>query len=201
MGWGSASAAPFWPKLADPTGPGRLYVISGPSGAGKSSVVRELRERRPFYFSVSATTRNARPGEIHGVHYWFVEPPDFAELIANRELLEWAEYNGDRYGTLRTPVLSHLGMGEDVILEIEIQGARQVEDSYPDAVMFFVLPPSLGELRHRLERRGDTRPDEIERRLVIAEEEIAEAEELFDFLVVNDDLNRCVEEVISLIVR
>ncbi len=108
-------------------------------------------KQRPFYFSVSATTREARPGEIHGVHYWFVEPTDFAQLIDNKELLEWAEYNGRRYGTLRTPVLSHLAQGEDVILEIEVQGARQVRDSYPDAVMIFILPPSLDELRQRLE--------------------------------------------------
>ncbi len=162
-------------------------------------MVRRLREERPFYFSVSATTREARPGEIHGVHYWFVDPADFTQLIDNKELLEWAEYNGRRYGSLRTPVLSHLAQGEDVILEIEVQGARQVRDSYPEAVMIFILPPSIDELRKRLESRGDTDEAEITRRLDIAEQEVSEAEGLFDYLVVNDDLDRCVEEVISLI--
>jgi guanylate kinase len=162
-------------------------------------VVRELRERRPFYFSVSATTRDPRPGEIHGLHYWFVNPADFEELIGNGELLEWAEYNGRQYGTLRTPVLAHLAQGEDVILEIEVQGARQVRSSYPEAVMFFVLPPSLEELRHRLERRGDTNHAEIERRLAVADAEIGQAEGLFDYLVVNDDLERCVDEVLTLL--
>ncbi|MDQ3501941.1 MAG: guanylate kinase [Actinomycetota bacterium] len=195
----SASAERSSQKLADPTGSSRLFVISGPSGAGKSSVVRLLREKRPFYFSVSATTRDPRPGEIHGVHYWFVDAADFAELIENQELLEWADYNGRRYGTLRTPVLSHLAQGEDVILEIEVQGARQVRNSYPGAVMFFILPPSVVELAQRLERRGDTSPAEITRRLGIAEQEIAEAEGLFDFLVVNEDLDRCVSEVLSFI--
>jgi len=161
--------------------------------------VRELRERRPFYFSVSATTRPARPGEIHGVHYWFVAPDDFDELVGKDELLEWAEYNGRRYGTLRTPVLSHLAQGEDVILEIEVQGARQVRGSYPQALMFFIMPPSLDVLRARLEGRGDTSAEEIERRLAIAEAEIVEAEELFDYLVVNDDLDRCTTEILSLL--
>ena len=161
--------------------------------------MRELRERRPFYFSVSATTRPARPGEIHGVHYWFVAPDDFDELVGKDELLEWAEYNGRRYGTLRTPVLSHLAQGEDVILEIEVQGARQVRGSYPQALMFFIMPPSLDVLRARLEGRGDTSAEEIERRLAIAEAEIVEAEELFDYLVVNDDLDRCTTEILSLL--
>lgn len=133
------------------------------------------------------------------MHYWFVDPVDFLKLIDNKELLEWAEYNGCRYGTLRTPVLSHLAQGEDVILEIEVQGARQVRDSYPEAVMIFILPPSIDELRKRLESRGDTDEAEITRRLDIAEQEVSEAEGLFDYLVVNDDLDRCVEEVISLI--
>lgn len=150
---------------------------------------------------MSATTRQPRPGEIHGVHYWFVSPADFAELIENRELLEWAEYNGQRYGTLRAPVVTHLAQGRDLILEIEVQGAAQIRASFPEAVMFFILPPSVAELRGRLERRGDTTPAEIERRLLIAQAEIAKSEEegLFDFMVVNDDLGGCVAEVLSLL--
>lgn len=133
------------------------------------------------------------------MHYWFVDPADFSQLIDNQELLEWAEYNGRRYGTLRTPVLSHLAQGEDVILEIEVQGAQQVRGSYPEAVLVFILPPSIDELRKRLESRGDTDEAEITRRLDIAEQEIAQSEGLFDYLLVNDDLDRCVEELLSLI--
>lgn len=133
------------------------------------------------------------------MHYWFVDPADFSHLIDNKELLEWAEYNGRRYGTLRTPVLSHLTQGEDVILEIEVQGARQLRNSYPEAVLVFILPPSIDELRIRLETRGDTDVAEITRRLDIAEQEVTEAEGLFDYLVVNDDLDRCVDEVLSFI--
>ena len=133
------------------------------------------------------------------MHYWFVDPTDFEQLIDNKELLEWAEYNGRRYGTLRTPVLSHLAQGEDVILEIEVQGAGQVRASYPEAVMIFILPPSLEELRRRLQQRGDTNEAEIARRLAIAEKEITQSEGLFDYLIINDDLDRCVDEVLSLI--
>ncbi|MGH8957528.1 MAG: guanylate kinase [Acidimicrobiia bacterium] len=174
---------------------GRLFVISGPSGAGKSSVVKGLRQRRRFYFSVSATTRAPRPGEEHGVHYWFIAPLEFDKLIDGGDLLEWAEYNDRRYGTLRAPVLERLGHGEDVILEIEVQGARQVKESYPDAIMFFVVPPSIEDLEARLRRRADTPDQEIARRLLIARHEIAEARGVFDYVVTNDDLERCIAEV------
>lgn len=172
-----------------------LFVVSGPSGAGKSSVVGGLRNRRPLYFSVSATTRPPRPGEVHGVHYWFVEPDEFARLIANRDLLEWAEFNGRRYGTLRRPVVEHLALGEDVLLEIEVQGARQVRRVHPAAVMFFIMPPRIEDLERRLRNRGDTSEADIARRLAIARQEIDEAPALFDYIVVNDDLERCIEAV------
>jgi guanylate kinase len=179
----------------------RLFVVSGPSGAGKSSVVAGLRRRRPVYFSVSATTRPPRSGEVHGVHYWFVEPDEFAELIANSDLLEWAEFNGRRYGTLRRPVMEHLAAGEDVLLEIEVQGARQVRRVHPEAVMFFIMPPRIEDLERRLRNRGDTSEADIARRLAIARQEIAEAPALFDHIVVNDDLERCTEEVDRLMGR
>jgi guanylate kinase len=178
--------------------PGRLFVVSGPSGAGKSSVVAGVRQRRQLYFSVSATTRDPRPGETHGVHYWFLEPDEFATLLATGDLLEWAEYNGRQYGTLRKPVIEHLAAGEDVVLEIEVQGARQVRANHPDAVMFFIVPPGLDELEGRLRRRGDTSEVDIRRRLEIARREMEEAETLFDHIVVNDVLERAVEEVNSL---
>lgn len=183
-------------KEPDPTAShGRLFVISGPSGAGKSSVVAGLRQRRPLYFSVSATTREARPGETHGVHYWFLQPEEFETLLETGDLLEWAEYNGRQYGTLRKPVLDHLAAGEDVLLEIEVQGARQVRARHPEAVMFFIIPPGLEELEGRLRRRGDTSEADIRMRLDIARREMAEAEILFDHVVVNDILERAIEEV------
>ena len=174
---------------------GRLFVVSGPSGAGKSSVVAGLRQRRPLYFSVSATTRDPRPGETHGVHYWFLQPDEFEALLDTGDLLEWAEYNGRRYGTLRKPVIDHLSSGEDVLLEIEVQGARQVRASHSEAVMFFIVPPGLDELEGRLRRRGDTSEADIRRRLEIAQREMEEAEVLFDHVVVNDVLERAIEEV------
>jgi guanylate kinase len=183
-------------KEPDPTAShGRLFVISGPSGAGKSSVVASLRQRRPLYFSVSATTREARPGETHGVHYWFLQPEEFETLLETGDLLEWAEYNGRQYGTLRKPVLDHLAAGEDVLLEIEVQGARQVRARHPEAVMFFIIPPGLEELEGRLRRRGDTSEADIRMRLDIARREMEEAEILFDHVVVNDILERAIEEV------
>ena len=177
---------------------GRLFVMSGPSGAGKSSVGAGLRQRRPLYFSVSATTRAPRPGETHGVHYWFLEPETFATLLADGELLEWAEYNGRQYGTLRQPVMDHLAAGEDVLLEIEVQGARQVRATHPAAVMFFIVPPGLDELEDRLRRRGDTSETDIRRRLDIARGEMEEAETLFAHVVVNDSLEKAIDEVDAL---
>ena len=189
----SSISAEQEPERKTPTG--RLFVISGPSGAGKSSVVAGLRQRRPLYFSVSATTRDARPGETHGVHYWFLEAEEFAALLETGDLLEWAEYNGRRYGTLRKPVMDHLASGDNVLLEIEVQGARQVRASHPKAVMFFIVPPGLDELEGRLRRRGDTSEADIRKRLDIARREMEEAEILFDHVVVNDVLERAIEEV------
>jgi len=186
-------------RQTDRTAPtGRLFVVSGPSGAGKSSVVAGLRQRRPLYFSVSATTREARPGETHGVHYWFLQPDEFAALLETGDLLEWAEYNGRQYGTLRKPVVDRISSGEDVVLEIEVQGARQVRATHPEAVMFFIVPPGLDELEGRLRRRGDTSEADIRRRLEIARREMEEAEVLFDHVVVNDVLERAIEEVDTL---
>jgi guanylate kinase len=157
-------------------------------------VVGALRKRRPLYFSVSATTRDPRPGETHGVHYWFLQSDEFAALLNTGDLLEWAEYNGRQYGTLRKPVMDHLSSGEDVLLEIEVQGARQVRATHPEAVMFFIVPPGLDELEGRLRRRGDTSESDIRRRLEIAQREMEEAEVLFDHVVVNDFLERAIEE-------
>ena len=174
-------------------------MVAGPSGSGKSSVVKELRERLDLDFSVSVTTRLPRPGEIHGEHYDFISRRDFERMIENDELLEWAEYNNRFYGTPAAPVEEALAAGRDVLLEIDIQGARQIREHRPDAVMFFIAPPSIGELERRLRRRGDTSDEDIEDRLVIAEEEIAEAPELFDHIVVNDSLEQAIEDTLRLV--
>lgn len=178
---------------------GRLLVVSGPSGSGKSSIVKELLDRLDLEFSVSVTTRLPRPGERHGDHYSFVSRKDFEQMIENGELLEWAQYNNRYYGTPAAPVAAATAAGRDILLEIEIQGARQVRAKRPDALMFFIAPPSIEELEKRLLRRGDTSVADIEDRLEIAETEIAEAEGLFDHTIVNDHLDRAVAEIEGLI--
>jgi guanylate kinase len=178
---------------------GRLLVVSGPSGSGKSSIVRELIDRLGLEFSVSATTRLPRPGERHGVHYNFISRRDFEAMIENDELLEWAVYNNRYYGTPIAPIEETLEDQRDILLEIEIQGARQVRERKPDAVMYFIAPPSLEELEKRLRRRGDTSEEDIEDRLEIAESEMAEAPELFDHIIVNDNLDQAISELEGLI--
>ncbi len=174
-------------------------MVSGPSGSGKSSIVRELLDRLDIAFSVSATTRLPRPGERHGDHYDFVSLRDFEAMIDEGELLEWAIYNNRYYGTPKAGVDAALAEEKDILLEIEIQGARQVRANRPDALMFFISPPSLHELEQRLRRRGDTSATDIEDRLEIAKTEMEEASGLFDHIVVNDHLERAVEEIEGLI--
>lgn len=177
----------------------RLLVVSGPSGSGKSSIVRELIERLGIEFSVSATTRLPRPGERHGVHYNFISRRDFEKMIENDELLEWAIYNNRYYGTPQALIEETLADQRDILLEIEIQGARQVRERKPEAIMYFIAPPSLEELEKRLRRRGDTSDEDIEDRLEIAKSEIAEAPDLFDHIVVNDNLDQAISELEGLI--
>ena len=174
-------------------------MVSGPSGSGKSSIVRELLDRLDIDFSVSATTRLPRPGERHGDHYDFISRRDFEAMIENGDFLEWATYNNRFYGTPKAGVDAAIAEGRDILLEIEIQGARQVRDNRPDALMFFVAPPSIEELERRLWRRGDTSAADIEDRLEIAETEMEEAPGLFDHIVVNDHLDRAVGEIEGLI--
>jgi guanylate kinase len=176
-------------------------VIAGPSGAGKSTIVRGLLHLRPFRFSVSATTRPPRPGEIDGVHYQFVPVEDFRRMVEDSQLLEWAEYGDNLYGTPLIPVLNVLDLGEDMLLEIEVNGAQQVREVYPDATMIFIRPPSLGELERRLRARGDTDEVSISRRLDIAADELAVAEQLFDHVVVNDDVDQAMNDVLDILDR
>ena len=178
---------------------GRILVISGPSGSGKSSIIRRLVERVDLGFSVSATTRKARPGETHGVDYFFVSKDEFLAMIEGGELLEWAVYNGNYYGTPEDPVAEANAAGRDVMLDIELQGARQVKAHRPDALMIFIAAPTLEEMERRLRLRGDTSDADIAARLEIARDQIEEADTLFDFTVINDNLDDAVDEVVKLV--
>ncbi|AWT41957.1 MULTISPECIES: guanylate kinase [Streptomyces] len=176
----------------------RLTVLSGPSGVGKSTVVAHMRKEHPeVWLSVSATTRKPRPGEQHGVHYFFVTDEEMDKLIANGELLEWAEFAGNRYGTPRAAVLERLEAGEPVLLEIDLQGARQVRESMPEAQLLFLAPPSWEELVRRLTGRGTESPEVIERRLEAAKTELA-AEPEFDRTLVNTSVEDVARELLAL---
>ncbi|MBP2401884.1 guanylate kinase [Streptomyces syringium] len=177
----------------------RLTVLSGPSGVGKSTVVAHMRKAHPeVWLSVSATTRKPRPGERDGVHYFFVDDEQFDKLIANGELLEWAEFAGNRYGTPRQAVLDRLEAGEPVLLEIDLQGARLVRTSMPEAQLVFLAPPSWDELVRRLTGRGTESPEVIERRLAAAKIELA-AEPEFDTTLVNTSVEDVARELLALL--
>lgn len=161
-------------------------------------MVEQLHRAMPFHFSVSATTRPPRPGEKHGEDYFFLDASEFRRWINEGDFLEWAVYDHHLYGTPRRAVDEHLDKGEDVILDIEVQGARQIEASNPKAILVFIAPPSLDDLAERLRNRGDTDPGEIARRLEIASTEIA-ARDRFDHYVVNDELDGAVAELIGIL--
>ena len=174
---------------------GKLFVISGPSGAGKSTVVSKVMEKRSdLCFSTSVTTRAPRPGELDGREYFFVDRDRFLQMVENDELLEHAEYVSNFYGTPRAFVENKQAEGLNVILDIEIQGARQVNNKVPDAVKIFVIPPSLEVLRRRLEGRGTETPEAIEGRLTRARQEYTEAV-FYDYIIVNDDLEIAAAEL------
>ena len=175
----------------------RLTVLSGPSGVGKGTVVAAVRRRHPDVFlSVSVTTRARRPGEVDGVHYHFVDAARFARMAAEGELLEHASYAGNSYGTPRGAVLDQLARGQPALLEIELQGARQVRERMPEAHLVFLKPPSWEELVRRLTGRGTESPERVARRLALAEQERA-AETEFDEVVVNDDVERAADRLVA----
>lgn len=178
---------------------GRLLVVSGPSGVGKSSVIDAVLVQTGARFSVSATTRAPRHGETEGEDYRFVDQDTFSELVRSGGMLEWAEYGGYRYGTPRTPVIDLLDQGTHVVLDIENDGAHQVKRAFPLAVLIFIMPPSRPELERRLRSRGDTSEGDVERRLAVADEQIMDARENYDHLVVNDDLEAAIYQVVSIL--
>ncbi len=172
-----------------------LVVLTGPSGAGKDSVLNVLKQRgRPYHFTVTATTRLPRPGESHEVDYYFVSKEEFADMVARGELLEHAIVYGQEKGVPKSPIREALAEGRDVIMRTDIQGARHIKSIVSAAVTIFIAPPSFKELERRLRDRAADSAEQMDTRLRIAEEEMATERE-FDHTVVNDDLNRCADEI------
>jgi guanylate kinase len=177
----------------------RVFVITGPSGVGKGTLIRTLRERMPeLALSVSATTRSPRPGEADGVDYHFMSDADFQRRVDAGEFVEHATYSGRRYGTLRSELDRHTAAGHPVVLEIELQGARQVRAAMPEALQVFIAPPSVDALRTRLVGRGTDDPDAVAQRLDVAREELA-AQDEFAHVVVNDRLEDAVERLVTIV--
>ena len=183
--------------------PGRLVVISGPSGVGKSSIVKAVRARTGSAFSVSATTRPPRAGEADGREYRFVDRATFERMIAQDELLEWAQVFGDYYGTPAEPVRQALAEGRTILLEIDVQGGLQVRRKMPRATLVLIAPPGDAELRRRLTERATEAPEAARRRLAKAEEELRIAREsgAYGYTVVNDDLQKAIDEVAEIVTR
>lgn len=177
---------------------GILTVISGFSGAGKGTIMKELIHKYPYFLSISATTRKPREGEVDGREYFFHTREEFEHMIADNELIEWAEYVGNYYGTPKKVVEQQLAEGKDVILEIEMQGGLLVKKQFPDALLIFVTPPSAEELKNRLYGRGTEEEEEIRKRLYHAKEE-ASYMKYYDYLVVNDQLDDAVTQIHTII--
>lgn len=173
-----------------------LVVISGPSGTGKGTVCERLLEDETIFLSVSATSREQRIGETAGVTYHYYSAEKFEELISGGQMLEWAKYSGNYYGTPKDKVFEMMDAGRDVLLEIDVQGALQVKKAFPDAVLIFILPPSAEELRRRLTERGRETAEQIEERIGAARKEICVAKE-YDYVIVNDSLDECVMSVLE----
>ena len=177
-------------------GKGLLIVVSAPSGCGKGTILSEVLKNDNFFYSVSATTRAPREGEVNGVNYHFLTKEKFEELIASDGMLEYAQYCGNYYGTPRKAVFDKLDEGKDVILEIEVQGAMKIRERCPEAMFVFILPPSLGTLKERLVKRGTETMDVIEKRVGEAAREIETAYK-YDYVIVNDDLQTAVDDFIT----
>ena len=178
---------------------GNLIVLSGPSGAGKSTVVgKAMQKRSDMCFSISVTTRSPRPNEVDGKDYYFIDQARFDEMVENGELLEHAVYVSNSYGTPRRYVEEQIEAGMNVILDIEVQGASQVHANAPEAIMIFLVPPSLEELERRLRARGTETDEKIEARLARARQEYASAK-IYDYIIVNDDPDTAADELLSIL--
>lgn len=179
---------------------GLLVIISGPAGSGKGTIVSRLRELAPFDFSVSATTRKPRPGELHGVHYYFVDKADFESKIEQGEMLEYAQYVGNYYGTPRKPVEDALAEGKNIILDIEVKGALQVKEKMPEAIMIYVLPPDYETLLARIRGRGTETEEVIQKRMNEAKNEIRTFPR-YDYVVINRDggVDRAAQDVLAIL--
>ena len=179
---------------------GLLIVVSGPSGAGKGTICKRLLEKNPnLGYSISATTRAPRTGEVNGVNYWFLSKEEFQKMISEDGLLEWAEVYGNYYGTPAQKVKDSLAEGKNILLEIDTQGAALVRKKFPEGVYIYILPPSLEELKRRIIGRGTDSAESIERRLSCAREEIGCASEQYNYLVLNDEVELAVERVETII--
>lgn len=177
---------------------GLLIVVSAPSGCGKGTILSEVLKQDDFFYSVSATTRQPRPGEENGVHYHFLTKDDFQSLVQKNGMLEYAEYCENYYGTPRKAVEDQLLQGKNVVLEIEVQGAMKIRKSFPEAVFIFILPPTIDELRDRLEKRGTETSEVIQKRIDEAEQEIKMAV-YYDYWIVNNKLEVAVDDFIAII--
>jgi guanylate kinase len=166
---------------------------------GKSSILTAVMERTDSVFSISGTTRPPRPTEVDGREYHFLTRRDFEDRIAAGDVLEWTEYGGNLYGTLRAEVLPVLATGSNILLDIENEGGKQIRASFPDAVLIFIRPPTTEELERRLTRRGDTSERDIERRLAVAEDQMTEALAVYDHIIVNDDLEVATDHLLDIL--
>ena len=180
---------------------GTLFVISGPSGVGKGTLVSMLRKNHPeIKLSVSATTRNPRPGEINGVHYFFLTKEDFKNRIESGEFLEWAEFSGNFYGTNKNFVEKMLKDGHNIILEIDVQGALQVKNKLQEAILIFIEPPCFEELKLRLLKRSTETEEEIQKRLAVVKSELQQKQE-FNYVIVNDNLDTAFKNLENIILK